>query len=82
MGPDEPPFFRKVIAPWYDSDAVCVAQIIFMVLVFLFGCAGIVAANEMSAYRGILWVPSLLVFLSLVVMVTTALRLIQRQGPG
>lgn len=82
MGPDEQPFFRKVIAPWYDSDVVCTVQIIFMALVFLFGCAGVMAANEMSAYRGILWVPSLLVFLSLTVMVTTTLRLIQRRGPG
>jgi hypothetical protein len=73
------PFFRKTIVPWYDCNLICGVQIAIMILVFLFGCLGISVAGEIPAARGIIWVPALLVALSVAVLATTILRLIQRR---
>ena len=32
MRTHQDPLFRKVIAPWYDSEIACIAVIIFMLL--------------------------------------------------
>jgi len=58
---DQNPLFRKVIVPWYDSESACYIVIFFMVLVFLFGFAGISATRENIAYHEYVWVPVLLV---------------------
>jgi hypothetical protein len=76
------PFFRKIIPPWYDSKFLCAMQLIFMLCIFLFGCVGISAAGETDQYQGVLWVPSLLIFLSGTVFLSTAVRLVHRREPG
>ena len=75
---DQNPLFRKVIVPWYDSEAACSIVIFFMFLVFLFGFAGISAARENIAYHELVWVPVLLVVMSGGVIISTTIRLIKR----
>jgi hypothetical protein len=75
---DQNPLFRKVIVPWYDSESACFIVIFFMVLVFLFGFAGISATRENIAYHEHVWVPALLVLMSGGVIISTTIRLIRR----
>jgi len=75
---DQNPLFRKVIVPWYDSESACYIVIFFMVLVFLFGFAGISATRENIAYHEYVWVPVLLVLMSGAVIISTTIRLIKR----
>ena len=75
---DQNPLFRKVIAPWYDTEKACYIVIVFMFLVLLFGIAGISAASEKTEYNNYIWVPVLLVVMSAVVIVSISIRLIKR----
>ena len=75
---DQNPLFRKVIVPWYDSESACYIVIFIMVLVFLFGFAGISATRENIAYHEYVWVPVLLVLMSGRVIISTTIRLIKR----
>jgi hypothetical protein len=49
-----------------------------MVLVFLFGFAGISASRETTDYHEHVWVPVLLVVMSGGVIISTTIRLIRR----
>ena len=75
---DQNPLFRKVIAPWYDTEKACYAVIVFMSLVFLFGIAGILEAVEKIEYNEYIWVPLLIVVMSAGVIASIAIRLIKR----
>ena len=75
---DQNPVFRKVIVPWYDSEIVCLAVIVVMGLVTLFGIAGMSVAREIDEFQGYGWVPTLLVVLSAAVIISTTIRLIKR----
>ncbi|MBW1726315.1 MAG: hypothetical protein JRJ62_01795 [Deltaproteobacteria bacterium] len=66
---DQNPLFRKVIVPWYDSEAACYIVIFFMFIVFLFGVAG---------FHEHVWVPVLLMVMSGGVIISTTTRLIKR----
>ena len=72
------PVFRKAVIPWYRSGKIYVFAIIFMLIVFLFGIAGISVAREFEAYSGYVWVPALLVVMSAIMIVSTTFRLIKR----
>jgi len=75
---DEKPIFRKIIVPWYDSETACLLLILFMVLIFLFGIAGLSVSSEIVEYNDFIWVPILLILLSGWVVVSTMIRLIKR----
>jgi hypothetical protein len=75
---DQNPLFRKTISPWYDSEAVCIGVIIFMLIVFVFGCIGISVARENPEFHGYVRIAILLVVMSGGVIFTTAIRLIRR----
>lgn len=75
---EQKPFFRKVIIPWYDSETACLILIVFMFLVCLFGFAGISVAHENVEYNQNIWIAVLLVVLSIVVIISTTIRLIKR----
>lgn len=75
---DENPVFRKVIVPWYDAEALCIAVIIMMFFVFLFGIAGITVARQSPDYHEHIWVPIILIVLSVFVIISTTVRLIKR----
>jgi uncharacterized membrane protein len=72
------PVFRKAVIPWYRSSKICVFIIVFMLVACLFGIAGISVAQDIEAYRNYIWVPSVLVAMSALIIVTTTYRLIKR----
>ncbi len=75
---DQNPLFRKTIIPWYDSEAVCIGVILFMMIVFFFGVVGISVARENVEYHGYVWIAVLLVVMSAAVIFSTIIRLIKR----
>lgn len=75
---DQNPVFRKVIVPWYDSEIACLAVIVFMGLVVLFGLAGLSVVRERVQFQGYAWVPILLIVMSAAVTLSTTIRLIKR----
>ena len=78
MRQDQNPVFRKEIIPWYDSDPACFLMILFMLLVVLFGVAGISVARENVEYHGYAWVAVLLVVMSGAVIISSVVRLLKR----
>lgn len=75
---DPNPMFRKIIVPWYDSEAACLIMIVFMFFIFLFASAGISIARENFEYHEHIWVPVLLLVMSGAVIVSAIFRLIKR----
>ena len=78
MRTHQDPLFRKVIAPWYDSEIACIVVIIFMLPILCFGGLGMSAALDYPAYQGYVWVPLLLILMSFFVLVSTIVRLVGR----
>jgi len=77
---DQNPLFRKAIIPWYDSEAVCIGVIVFMIIVFFFGVVGISVVRENAEYHGYVWIAVLLVVMSAAVIFSTIIRLIKRHA--
>jgi hypothetical protein len=78
MPADKNPVFRKAVIPWYNSTTAYVMVVLFMLLVVLFAIAGITVARENPAYQRFIWVPAVLLTLSIAVLTTTIIRLIKR----
>ena len=70
--------FRKAFIPWYDTESVMMLTLIFAVVVLLFSITGVAAALDTPGYHAIIWVPSLLGILSLIITMSTLIRLIRR----
>jgi len=77
MATESKPMFRKVIYPFYDSEAACITIIILMLLLLIFSIAGISVAREEPLYSGYVWVPAILLIMSIAVLVPAATRLIK-----
>ena len=77
---DKSPSFRKPISPGYDSDSACEIKALVMFLVVLFAIDGIKVAGQINAYNDYVWVPVLLLLLSVSVFVTNLVRLVKRYG--
>ncbi len=75
---DENPVFRKIIIPWYDSEIACLILIIFMNFVLMFSRSGISVAREYSEYTAYIWIPVLLMVLSVGVILSIIFRLVRR----
>jgi len=75
---DQKPVHRRLIVPWYDTEAACYAILLVMFLVFLFSLTGIGVAAAYEEYRRHMWVPVLLLVLSVGVLISTLIRLIRR----
>ncbi|MBW2409929.1 MAG: hypothetical protein JRF72_09050 [Deltaproteobacteria bacterium] len=80
MPTDKNPVFRKAIIPWYHSKTASGVTIAFMLLVFLFGLAGISVANANVNFNGYIWVPLVLVILSAFIITVTIVRLVRLHG--
>jgi hypothetical protein len=78
MRDSQNPLFRKVFTPWYDSGFACIVIITFTVLVLCFGGLGLLASQDYPDYQGVIWVPLLLMLMSLLVLISTIVRLIGR----
>ena len=75
---DERPIYRKLIVPWYDTKSACLIIIVFMLLVFLFGIAGISVAGDSAIQQGKFWLPILLVVMSAGTIISTVIRMVKR----
>ena len=73
------PVFRKAIIPWHHSKTAYGITIAFMLIVFLFGLAGISVARTNTQFNGYIWVPMVLVVLSGGIITATTIRLIKRR---
>lgn len=80
MPSDKNPVFRKAIIPWYHSKTACGVTIAFMLLVFLFGLAGVSVAHANADFNGYIWVPLVLVVLSAFIITVTIIRLVRQHG--
>jgi len=78
MPSEKSPFFRKPVIPWYQSKTAYSITIVIMLVVFLVGLAGISVSREIDEYNGYLWIPAVLVILSVWLMITNIIRLIRR----
>jgi len=78
--PDQTPLFRRVILPWYDTDAVCVLTGLFMLMIFGFGLIGVGVAFETPGGGRHAWVPAVLLALSAAGIITVCLRLYRRHA--
>lgn len=75
---DTKPVYRKVIIPWYDSDIVCIATLIFAGFVLFVGVIGIHVAYETPNNLPYLWIPGLVFAMGLMVFLSVSIRLIYR----
>jgi hypothetical protein len=73
------PVFRKAIIPWYQSRTIYGVTIVFMLLVFLFGIAGISVARAYLQFNDFVWVPITLVVLSGGIILFSIIRLFRRR---
>lgn len=69
---------RKSFTPWYDTDTMCAVTMIFTILVFVFGLAGLSVCEETIRFRAYAWVPFLLLTLNGILFVSLFIRLIKR----
>jgi len=72
------PILRKQIFPWYDTDTMCWMFMILMILVLGFGITGFTVSLELAEYSDFYWVPGLIIVLSSYVVLSLAVRLINR----
>jgi hypothetical protein len=80
MPSNKSPVFRKAIIPWYHSKTAQGITIVFMLLVFLFGLAGISVARANVQFNDHIWVPITLVVLSGSIIFFSIIRLIRRRS--
>ena len=78
MPSEKSPVFRKPVIPWYQSKTAYSIMVVIMLVVFLVGLTGISVSREIEEYNGYLWIPAVLVILSLCLMITNIIRLIRR----
>ena len=78
MPSEKSPVFRKPVIPWYQSKTAYSIMVVFMLVVFLVGLTGISVSREIEEYNGYLWIPAVLVILSLCLMIINIIRLIRR----
>lgn len=77
---DKSPVFRKAIIPWYHSKTVYGATIAFMLIVFLFGLAGISVSSANIQFNDYIWLPIVLVVLSGGIILLSIVRFIKRHA--
>ena len=78
MSTDQNVVHRKIVVPWYDTEAVCFLTIFVLFLIFLFAIAGISAASEDPDFHRHVWIPILLLVMTSGVMISIAVRLVRR----
>jgi ABC-type Na+ efflux pump permease subunit len=78
MPADKNPVFRKAVIPWYNSTTAHIIVVLFMLVVVLFAAAGLAVARENPDYQGYIWVPALLLAMSVAIIATAVIRLIKR----
>jgi hypothetical protein len=78
MNDDRSPVFRRIIAPWYDSDRTCLIMVALLLMVAGFGACGLSVALESPEWQRYAWLPGVLILLAVGVAVSMLRRLIRR----
>lgn len=69
---------RKIVSPWYETEAACIITIGFIIPVVFFAMVGVFTAADHSGYQEHIWVPTVLLILSASVILSILTRLIRR----
>lgn len=75
MSFDPNPVFRKMIVTWYESEPTCYILIVMMLLVLLFGVAGVSVAVSHPEYTHYVWVPALLIIFAAFIILSCIFHL-------
>lgn len=70
--------FRKAFIPWYDTEPAMLLTLAFAVVMLLFSITGVAAGLDTPGFSAYIWVPGLLGLLSLIVTISTLVRLTRR----
>lgn len=73
--------FRKTFIPWHDTEPVLLLILFFTLLVLLFSMVGVAAALDIPQFQTHIWLPGLLGSLSMILVISTLIRLIRRWQP-
>lgn len=73
------PVHRRELFPWYDTDFACILLVFAMVVVALFSAVGLTVVWAEPAFAPHLWVPAVLLALSLLAAGSLSFRLVRRQ---
>jgi len=79
MKTQEKNFSGKINYPWYDSGGLCIFLIVFMVIIFLFGLSGILAALKTDYTNLVIKIPVALSIMSFYVVLSILLRIDKRR---
>ena len=74
---EQNPVFRKIIVAWYDSETSCFIIIVSMLLILLFGIAGVSVASSIKAYNDYIWMPVALITLCAFIIFSAIFRLMR-----
>ncbi len=74
---DQNPVFRKMMVSWYDSEITCYIITIFMILVLLFGIAGVSVVLDTPEYTDYIWVPVVLIVFCTYIIFSMIFRLLR-----
>jgi FtsH-binding integral membrane protein len=69
------------MTPWYDSKAICLMGLIVMVAVFLFALIGVSVASEIEAYQRHMFIPLILMLVSLGGLIIFSIKLARQSSP-
>jgi hypothetical protein len=69
---------RKVVSPWYETEAACIITIGCMIPILLFAVAGIFTAQNHPGYQEHIWIPTILLISSACVILSILIRLVRR----
>ena len=75
---EKSPFFKKPFIPWHASKSACLIKMLMMLGIALFAIDGVKIARQMEAYNDYLWVPVLLLALSVYVFAVNLIRVIKQ----
>ena len=69
---------RKNMSPWYETETACMITIVCIIPVLIFAVIGILTAQEYPDYQDHIWVPSILLILNTMVILSISIRLVRR----
>lgn len=75
---DHSSLYRKIIVPWHETETACFILIGFMCLIFLFAISGLSVARESAEFHEHIWVPFLIMGMSVFVIISVSIRLTKR----
>lgn len=69
---------KRQILPWYDATPVYIGLVLFALGTAIFSLVGIDVARETARFVSLVWIPRLLLVLSVILIVCSGVRLLRR----